>query len=254
MLEGPLSARVQREQEAFDEGLRRDGYMRIFAHTSYLFLQWRNQIIRNELKDAQGKNVLEMGSISWKGWIEENDIRPANLHCINISQEEINHGKKNAPFSKVKPHFHLMDAHNLEFEDESFDFVYGCAILHHLDYNRALDEICRVLKPGGKILFAEPLGINPVGKLVRLMTPFARTDDEKPLMFKELAELGERFNTRHYYEELLSVPLGVASGVFFDSPDNWLTRLGFNLDLTLIRVFPPSRYLFRHILVVGTLK
>ena len=163
MLEGPLSARVQREQEAFNEGLRRDGYMRIFEHTSYLFLQWRNQIIRNELKDAQGKNVLEMGSISWKGWIEENDIRPANLHCINISQEEINHGKKNAPFSKVKPHFHLMDAHNLEFEDESFDFVYGCAILHHLDYNRALDEICRVLKPGGKILFAEPLGINPVG-------------------------------------------------------------------------------------------
>ena len=198
--------------------------------------------------------MLEMGSISWKGWIEENDIRPANLHCINISPEEINHGKKNAPFSKVKPHFHLMDAHNLEFEDESFDFVYGCAILHHLDYNRALDEICRVLKPGGKILFAEPLGINPVGKLVRLMTPFARTDDEKPLMFKELAELGERFNTGHYYEELLSVPLGVASGVFFDSPDNWLTRLGFNLDRTLIRVFPPSRYLFRHILVVGTLK
>ena len=55
MLEGPLSARVQREQEAFNEGLRRDGYMRIFEHTSYLFLQWRNQIIRNELKDAQGK-------------------------------------------------------------------------------------------------------------------------------------------------------------------------------------------------------
>ena len=54
---------------------------------------------------------------------------------------------------------------------ESFDFVYGCAILHHLDYHRALDEICRVLKPGGRILFAEPLGINPVAKLVRLVTP-----------------------------------------------------------------------------------
>ena len=129
MTEGPLSARVQREQEAFNEGLQRDGYMRVFEHTSYLFLQRRDQIVRNELEYAQGKNVLELGSISWKSWIEDNDIKPSNLHCINISQEEINHGEKNVRFCDVKPHFHLMDAHNLEFEDESFDFVYGCAIL-----------------------------------------------------------------------------------------------------------------------------
>ena len=150
MIEGPFSARVQREQEAFDEGLQRDGYMRIFEHTSHLFLKRRNQIVRNELEYAQGKNVLELGAISWKAWVDDNNIEPGNLHCINISQEEINQGEKSARLSNVKPHFHLMDAHSLEFEDESFDFVYGCAILHHLDYNRALDEIWRVLKPGGK--------------------------------------------------------------------------------------------------------
>ena len=254
MVENPLSARVKREEEAFNEGLRRDGYMRIFEHTSSLFLHRRNQIVCNELKYAQGKNVLELGSISWKSWVDDNNIEPNKLHCINISQKEIDHGKKNARFSKIKPYFHLMDAHSLEFEDESFDFVYGCAILHHLDYNRALDEIYRVLKPGGRILFAEPLGINPVGKLVRVVTPFARTDDEKPLMLKELAELEKRFDTRHHYEELFSVPIGVLSGAFFDSPDNWLTRLAFNLDLSLSHAFPPLRYLFRHVLVVGTRK
>ena len=254
MIEGPLSARVQREQDAFNEGLQRDGYMRVFEHTSHLFLKQRDKIVCDELEYAQGKNVLELGSISWKAWIDENDIEPANLHCVNISQKEIKQGERSASFSKVKPSFHLMDAHSLEFEDESFDFVYGCAILHHLEYNRALDEIYRVLKPGGRILFAEPLGINPVGKLVRVMTPFARTDDEKPLMFKELAELEKKFYTRHYYEEFFSVPLGVVSGVLFDNPDNWLTRLAFNLDLSLIRVFPPLRYLFRHILVMGTRK
>ena len=254
MTGGPLSARVQREQKAFNEGLQRDGYMRVFEHTSHLFLRRRDQIVHDELSYAQGKNVLELGSISWKAWIENNNIQPANLYCINISQEEISQGKKSVFFSKVKPNFRLMDAHSLEFEDESFDFVYGCAILHHLDYSRALDEICRVLKPGGKILFAEPLGINPIGKIVRLMTPFARTTDEKPLMFKELAELEKRFNTSHYYEELLSVPLGVMSGLFFENPDNWLTRLAFNIDLSLYRMFPPLRYLFRHVLVVGTRK
>jgi hypothetical protein len=78
--------------------------------------------------------------------------------------------------------------------------------------------------------------------------------DEKPLMLKELAELEKRFDTRHYYEELFSVPLGVMSGLLFDHPNNWLTRLAFNLDLSLIRVFPPLKYLFRHVLVVGTRK
>lgn len=250
----PLSARAHREQEAFNEGLQRDGYMRVFDHTSHLFLRRRDQVIRDELQYAQAKDVLELGSISWKVWVEDNGVRPANLHCINISQEEIDQGKENGRGSKVKPHFHLMDAHCLEFEDESFDFVYGCAILHHLDFVRALDEVCRVLKPGGRILFVEPLGINPVGKLVRAMTPFARTVDEKPLMFKELAELEKRFDTRHYYEELCSVPLGVISGFLFDNPDNGLTRFAFNLDLSLNRVFPPLRYLFRHVLVVGTRK
>ena len=254
MIKSPLSTRAHREQEAFNEGLQRDGYMRVFYHTSHLFLRRRNRIIRDELQYARGKDVLELGSISWKIWVEDNDIEPENLYCVNISQEEINQGEKNARFSKVKPHFRLMDAHSLEFKDESFDFVYGCAILHHLDFICALDEVYRVLKPGGHILFVEPLGINPVGKLVRAVTPFARTVDEKPLMLKELAELEKRFDTRHYYEELFSVPLGVMSGLLFDNPNNWLTRLAFNLDLSLIRVFPPLRYLFRHVLVVGTRK
>ena len=254
MIEGPLSARAQREQDAFDDGLQRDGYMRLFEHTSHLFLQRRARIIQSELENAQGKNVLELGSTSWKSWIEDNDIKPRNLYCINISQEEINRGKESEHLSKVKPYFRLMDANNLDFEDDSFDFVYGCAILHHLDYSRALDEIYRVLKPGGKILFAEPLGINPIAKLVRVMTPFARTIDEKPLMFKELSELEKKFNTSHYYEEFFSVPLGVVSGIFFNNPNNWLTRLAFNLDLSLDRMFPFLRYLFRHVLIVGTRK
>jgi SAM-dependent methyltransferase len=147
-----------------------------------------------------------------------------------------------------------MDAHHLEFQDECFDLVFGCAILHHLDFVKALDEIRRVLKPGGRILFVEPMGVNPMGKLVRAMTPFARTVDEKPLMLKELTELEQRFGTRYYFEELFSVPLGVLSGLLFRSPENWLTRFAFKIDLALERVFPPLRPFFRHVLVTGAKK
>jgi SAM-dependent methyltransferase len=47
------------------------------------------------------------------------------------------------------------DAESLPFADESFDLVLGHAVLHHLpDLTRAFAEFHRVLKPGGRILFA----------------------------------------------------------------------------------------------------
>jgi ubiquinone/menaquinone biosynthesis C-methylase UbiE len=47
------------------------------------------------------------------------------------------------------------EAEELPFEDESFDLVFGHAVLHHIpDLDRALSEFRRVLRPGGMIAFA----------------------------------------------------------------------------------------------------
>ncbi len=47
------------------------------------------------------------------------------------------------------------DAESLPFAGESFDLVLGHAVLHHLpDLTRAFEEFHRVLKPGGRIVFA----------------------------------------------------------------------------------------------------
>jgi ubiquinone/menaquinone biosynthesis C-methylase UbiE len=46
------------------------------------------------------------------------------------------------------------DAETLPFEDESFDLVFGHAVLHHLpDLDAAFEEFSRVLRPGGTVLF-----------------------------------------------------------------------------------------------------
>ena len=57
------------------------------------------------------------------------------------------------------------DCEHLPFVDGSFDLVFGCAILHHLRIDKALFEIRRVLKPGGKAAFCEPLAYNPIVNL-----------------------------------------------------------------------------------------
>ena len=47
------------------------------------------------------------------------------------------------------------DAEALPFEDESFDLVFGHAVLHHLpDLAQAFNEFFRVLRPGGTLVFA----------------------------------------------------------------------------------------------------
>ncbi len=57
--------------------------------------------------------------------------------------------------------FVIADAMKLQFPDNSFDVVFGSSILHHLDFERVMPELFRVLKPGGRIVFAEPNMLNP---------------------------------------------------------------------------------------------
>ena len=249
-----FSDRAEKERSQYNEGLQRKGYDLFFKHCRYFYIRKRTQLIKEKIKFAHNKKVLEIGSVTWKSWLESNSILPASLNCINISEIELQKGIDSAFKSRVNPQFLLMDAHKLQFEDESFDFVFGAAILHHLNMVTALNEIHRVLKPNGKILFVEPLDMNPVGKIVRSLTKKARTADEQPLRACDIAEIKKRFETQFFYEEFLSVPLGVLSGMFFKDGSNGLMQFAFTADQFLDRNFEWLRNWFRHVLIDGVRK
>jgi ubiquinone/menaquinone biosynthesis C-methylase UbiE len=58
----------------------------------------------------------------------------------------------------------VADAERIPYEDETFDLVVGHAVLHHIpDVPAALREVMRVLKPGGRFVFAgEPTKLGDI--------------------------------------------------------------------------------------------
>jgi ubiquinone/menaquinone biosynthesis C-methylase UbiE len=58
----------------------------------------------------------------------------------------------------------VADAERIPYDDETFDLVVGHAVLHHIpDVDAAMREVLRVLKPGGRFVFAgEPSRIGDV--------------------------------------------------------------------------------------------
>ena len=246
-----LVARAAREREAYQEGLRRGRYDRALRHAQGVYHRRRGRLAGEWLRPCGGGRALELGTDSWQTFLEDNGVAPKELTCINISERELDKGRGLTPKLGLRPTFRVMDAQRLEFPDRHFDAVFGTAILHHLDLEASLREIDRVLKPGGRIAFGEPLDNNPVGWVVRRLTPKARTADESPLRHSELRRLQEVFRCRFLFEQLLSVPAGVVSGVLFRDPDNPLTRLAYRADELLLKAAPALGPMFRRVLILG---
>ena len=106
-----------------------------------------------------------------------------SVNAIDISDVAISDAKMRCAFQNVS--FRVMDGMNMGFPSDSFDLVFGCGIVHHLDTELAAREISRVLRSDGAAVFAEPLGMNPIINAYRAVTPAARTHDEHPLLRRD---------------------------------------------------------------------
>ncbi len=141
-----------------------------------------------------------------------------------------------------------MDAEALGFENDSFDVVYGSAIIHHLDGTRAMEEIVRVLRPRGKAIFVEPLGHNPAINLYRWLTPAARTSDEHPLTAHDLKVIRSFFETSSFrFYHLLSVAAVPFRATRVFDP---LLRSLDAADQLLFNLVPASRWLAWYVVMV----
>jgi SAM-dependent methyltransferase len=148
-----------------------------------------------KLGNLRGKTVLDFGC--GHGMAAAVFARAGSIvSAFDLSPGYVAEAKDRAEANRVRVDFIVADGEHLPYADKSFDAVWGCAILHHLDLSLAARELRRVLRPGGVAVFCEPWGGNPFLTFARRFLPYPgkhRTPDERPLIRRDLGPLRETF-------------------------------------------------------------
>jgi ubiquinone/menaquinone biosynthesis C-methylase UbiE len=106
----------------------------------------------HEYCSFEGKKILDVGS--GNGYVlSKYATEGAHVFGIDITQAGIDLCCKRFEHLNLNGQFQVADAQALPFADNTFDCVCSMGVLHHVpDTQKALDEIYRVLKPGGRLI------------------------------------------------------------------------------------------------------
>ena len=136
------------------------------------------------------------------------NFNPSKIIAIDISEKAIEVGQSK---NQGKINYMVENCEDTKLNSNSFDVIYGVGILHHLNLEKAVKEIERLLKKDGNIIFIEPLGTNPIINLYRNLTPSSRSSDEHPLKFSDMKYFDSLFGevkiTYYGFLTLLCLPL-----------------------------------------------
>lgn len=105
-------------------------------------------------KEFSKRNVLEIG-IGHGTDLIQFALNDANCYGVDITDSHISLTKKNFELRHKNVVIHKVDATNIDFKDSYFDCVYSFGVLHHVpEFDSCLENINRVLKPGGTLAIA----------------------------------------------------------------------------------------------------
>ncbi len=208
--------------------------------------EWEHALL-SRIGDVSGRRVLELGCGTGDLSLALVD-RGALLTALDLSpgMVKVARGRAARYRPESTPEFIVAPVEETGLPGGGFDLVVGKWILHHVDLDSGAREVRRLLRAGGRGVFAETSGLNPLLSVAR-RTFVGRwgvarygTDDEHPIGRADL-----RLLRRHF------------SSVEVDAPIFWLvqmvdrhllmwrypraTQACRRVDAALARVVPPIR-------------
>ncbi|NKC00888.1 MAG: methyltransferase domain-containing protein [Pseudomonadales bacterium] len=109
--------------------------------------------------DVQGIDILDIGC--GEGYCARilKDMGASQIDGLDISEEMIELAKRQDQQAGHGSRFRVGNVEELPFDDDSFDMVLGMFVYNYLhvdEMERSFSEVKRVLRPGGRFIFAVP--------------------------------------------------------------------------------------------------
>lgn len=188
----------------------------------------------------KGKKVLELGT-GTGGTATMLAKQGASVVGIDLLPFRLGEAKERANQHDVADavDFSLMDATQLAFPDNTFDFIISKSVLVFTEHAQAAKECHRVLKPGGKAIFIENMRNHPMVWIYRkLFLKYSR--ELHYFSIADIKAIGKEFDEMEhrefhllslgalFWQKVIPIPL-------FYRGTLQLLRL---IDRTLLRLFP----------------
>lgn len=191
---------LQREEKFHDEwassvdpsGVKVDGLENVCTLPEIRYI-----ISKIGKENLKGKKILEIGCGCGETSVYFAKCG-ANVVATDISQGMVDLAFRVADFNNVTIEGQSCSADALPFEDNSFDIVYAANVLHHVDIDKTLKEIKRVLKSNsgkgsGIFICWDPIKYNPAINIYRRLAGGVRTEDEHPIDREYLKKIKTNF-------------------------------------------------------------
>ena len=211
-----------------------------------LLLWWEDyylpifEYILPKMGDLDGKNILELGT-GTGGTATMLAKRGASVVGIDLLQFRLVEAQQRTVKHDVAADvdFALMDATQLAFPDNTFDFIISKSVLVFTEHSRTAEECKRVLKSGGKAIFIENMRNHPAVWLYRrLFLKYSR--ELKYFSIGDIEKIGKEFEEMDhrefhlfslcalFWKKCISVP------IFF----RWTYRFLKKIDELIFRLMP----------------
>ena len=203
------------------------------------------------LGDISQSKVLDFGCFAGNElslWIAENAGNYLGIDLSDGAIGELNAKLKTAGLSPDKAKAERCDILSNTFDDNMFDIIYAQGVLHHfMDMDEILNELSRILKPGGMIITIDPMMTEPVNRIMRYFYRPIQTNKqwEWPFTRKTFRLIESYFEIDqlqgHFGMVKLGFPLMMVPGL--RGIGKKISEFGFSFDNKYARKFNIPFYL-----------
>ena len=155
--------------EASDAKAAYEAWHERYAVDEATDMPWHHLVKQHldERRDLDGKRVLEIGCGrgGFSCWLARQKNRPKEIVAADFARTAVQKAKGFAEEHEISGvTWEVCDIQALPYSDSTFDTVISCETIEHVPRPRtAINELARVLKPGGRLLVTTPNYLGPFG-------------------------------------------------------------------------------------------